>query len=235
VGRIPIRLCPFPSSARPPSSPMLVALSLLLYPLVVIGALLFAPREPRGFAATRRAYNVCLSAFSAAMCAAAAAVLWRESRIGAACRLPLQPMPWYEGAFLASKIVEWMDTVWLVMGRKPLSRLHVLHHWSTAAVVAAQLPASGGRSALFDQGVLLNCFAHTGMYAYYAFPVTLRRARRWVTSVQLTQHFLMLSFVLHSLVMPGCPRDAHGNLGVLAAYVFNALEFSLLMWTPRSR
>ena len=205
-----------------------------LYPLLVVGAVRRGLPPPT--AGARLAYNLALSAFSAAMCVLACKTLVREGRVGAACAEPRAPMPWYEAAWLASKYDEWADTLLLVAARKPLTRLHLLHHWSTVPVVQLQLMRPGGvRSPLFDAGVALNAFAHAWMYLYYAHPRACRPLRRAITSVQLAQHLIMLALVARSLAVRGCGRDPSGNLAVLGAYAFNAVEFGALLRRPAPR
>lgn len=96
--------------------------------------------------------------------------------------------------FYLSKYWEWLDTIFLVIFNKHVSNLHYYHHASTPFL---------SYITVFYQGIvpsyiyacLLNCFVHTFMYWYYAYPLGfLNKYKKWITKIQIIQHtYILLS------------------------------------------
>ncbi|TIB33607.1 hypothetical protein E3P86_02965 [Wallemia ichthyophaga] len=93
------------------------------------------------------------------------------------------------------KYIELIDTVFLVLKKKPLAFLHVFHHAATAALCYTQLE---GRTAVSWVVISLNLAVHVLMYYYYY--ATAGGARIWwkkyLTTMQITQ-FIIDIFIVY--------------------------------------
>ena len=101
--------------------------------------------------------------------------------------------------YLASKVWEWADTVFLILTKKDVIFLHYFHHMTTftMAAVVHNFPVGGY--------CFLNCFVHAIMYMHYAFPV--RWARSLITSTQLTQFVIVISIHTYGYLNPSTCFD----------------------------
>eukprot|EP00977_Amphora_coffeiformis_P010222 scaffold2366_cov159-Amphora_coffeaeformis.AAC.26 len=130
--------------------------------------------------------------------------------------------------FYASKIWDFWDTIFIVLGKKwrQLSFLHVYHHWSIFLFYWLNV------NVLYDGDIyltiLLNGFIHTVMYTYYFIcmhtkdPKTGKSLPIWwkssLTLMQLVQFVTMMSQGAY-IIATGC-----GNTRVTAAYVVYILS-----------
>ncbi|TIA87685.1 hypothetical protein E3P99_03027 [Wallemia hederae] len=93
------------------------------------------------------------------------------------------------------KYIELIDTVFLVLKKKPLAFLHVFHHAATAALCYTQLE---GRTAVSWVVISLNLAVHVLMYYYYY--ATAGGAKIWwkkyLTTMQITQ-FIIDIFIVY--------------------------------------
>ena len=66
--------------------------------------------------------------------------------------------------------------------------------------------------ALYDAGTTLNAFVHFFMYAFYADPVNLRFLKKFITSIQILQHGVVVSLLCFTLCMQSCdaPLEIYG-------------------------
>jgi fatty acid elongase 3 len=95
------------------------------------------------------------------------------------------------------KLWEFIDTVFLVLKKRPLEFLHVYHHSATAAFAYLFLwkPISSSWSVL-----LLNLGVHVLMYYYYAVSSVSKRNIWWkkhLTSMQIMQFLLDIGMVVY--------------------------------------
>lgn len=89
------------------------------------------------------------------------------------------------------KYIELLDTVFLVLKKKPLAFLHVYHHAVTAFLCYTQL---NGQTSISWLVITLNLSVHVLMYYYYY--ATAGGAKIWwkkyLTSMQITQFIIDL-------------------------------------------
>ena len=110
-----------------------------------------------------------------------------------------------------SKFVEWFDTILLVARYKRISSLHLFHH-ATAPLITILNTRDGVPTPLYDAGTTLNAFVHFFMYAFYADPVNLRFLKKFITSIQILQHGVVVSLLCFTLCMQSCdaPLEIYG-------------------------
>jgi hypothetical protein len=126
------------------------------------------------YKALRGAHNVALSLFSAIcfVLSLGRVVYMNELRNFEALACTNDAPNWLllaNDAFIASKVWEWLDSLWLVWGAKDLRKLSFLHVYHHATTLWLFLLVSNFPSCV-KMGMCLNGFVHTLMYAHYARP-----------------------------------------------------------------
>jgi hypothetical protein len=173
-------------------------------------------------------WNTCLAVFSiAGFCATMPTVLF-SSHAGllvtsldrSLCTHP----SWYGHGisgffvccFIASKIFELIDTLFLVLGKRPVIFLHWYHH------ITVLLFCWHAYSKAISTGVYFACInygVHSIMYSYYAltqlgFKDSLRPIAPYITIVQMSQMIFGLMVILGNLYFSHMTDvDCHHDTG----------------------
>lgn len=97
-----------------------------------------------------------------------------------------------------SKIVEFGDTVFLIIRKKPIPFLHWFHHATTFLVVMVWHSETNGEDGLARVLAMANLYVHTLMYFYYGFSSRrLIKFPTWflkfMTLTQIVQMFYLAS------------------------------------------
>ena len=182
---------------------------------------------------------------NALLCAYSAIVLvgmvlhWSLTQQMPSLCTPTPPLPlWLTTSWYISKFWEWGDTLLLVQRRKPIRRVHFVHHMITPSLVALQFIGRGTwQTPLFEVGTALNAFVHVWMYAYFYNPTAWSPAwRGMITCLQVSQHVIMTALIGTTVLLrdTNCITDVSGNIVPFLVYCMFTVEFTYLL-PPRVR
>ena len=135
-------------------------------------------------------------------------------------------------AFLYSKYLEWLDTLFLVLSGKSISMLQYTHHMSTAILVFSNFyPLISPFINIF---MMLNCLVHVFMYWYFAYPKGyLFRFRRMITQSQIIQHILCLITIIFTPFVSNCNQNIYGHILGFFLYTMYLIYFVLFYFKKK--
>ncbi|XP_046861098.1 elongation of very long chain fatty acids protein 4-like [Xenia sp. Carnegie-2017] len=110
--------------------------------------------------------------------------------------------------FFLSKIVEFLDTVFLILRKKSVSFLHAYHHTSACFLWWVVVKWQPGGTSYF--GAMLNCLVHVVMYFYYLISALGPQYRKYLwwkkylTTIQLLQFSMVFIYLVNAMFVKGC-------------------------------
>jgi len=142
-----------------------------------------------------RLYNICLSSISLLILINCSIQSVNHGLIDILCNSYVDNIEIERYTFLILKIVEWTDTILLIIKNKgdmkKISNIHYYHHAIVPTMTYYGLYQPGEIYVLIS-----NSLAHFLMYFYYAFPKELKRIKYSITLYQYIQHLLALILIV---------------------------------------
>uniref|UniRef100_A0A7S2N461 Elongation of fatty acids protein n=1 Tax=Haptolina brevifila TaxID=156173 RepID=A0A7S2N461_9EUKA len=218
-------LVDFPSAAA-------VLLGYLTFVAIGTVVMRLLPGSGVKFPATSFAYNIIQVALCSYMCIEAA-LLAQRNKYSLVCNRmlttdpPLAKLLWM---FYLSKVLDFADTFFIVMGKKwrQLSFLHVYHH--TTIFGFYWLNSNVNYDGDVYLTIILNGAIHMMMYAYYFLSIHTRDIwwKKYLTSAQLVQFTCMVTQA--GVLLSGGKQCSDSPPRVTAIYsVYIASLFALFM------
>ncbi|XP_072940387.1 very long chain fatty acid elongase 7-like isoform X2 [Epargyreus clarus] len=198
------------------SSPMPIISVVVAYLIFIrVGPRVMKNRQPLKMHKLLSYYNAAQVVLAAMLCVKVFKLnLFRDGILYAGCRYPsntqnpmLLDLGWW---YFFAKFTELLDTVFFVLRKKDkqMTFLHVYHHVIMALYSWSYLKfAASGEGAVL---ALLNSVVHVVMYTYYLLSGLGPRFqkylwwKKYVTTMQLIQFVLMLSYCAWTYFSPRC-------------------------------
>ncbi|KDR69578.1 hypothetical protein GALMADRAFT_271961 [Galerina marginata CBS 339.88] len=199
--RVPAPLYSYVKGATPLSTDGAVVTALIAYLGIIFSIQAFMKtRQPLKLTALFQLHNVMLTSGSlillVLMLEEILPIIWNHGFHNALCgeQAWTARMECYYLINYYFKYLELLDTVFLVLKKKPLQFLHVFHHSATALLCYTQL---NGKTSISWAVITLNLAVHVVMYYYYY--ATAGGAKFWwkkyLTTMQITQFVIDLGLV----------------------------------------
>ncbi|KAK9472839.1 elongation of fatty acids protein-like protein [Dipodascopsis tothii] len=244
----------FVQGELPQSTVTPMALTIVAYYVVILGGReLMRDRPAFKLSALFQLHNVLLSGFSALLLALffeqILPVVYRHGIYYAVCNEAAWTQPLVTLYYLnyMTKYVELLDTVFLVLKKKPLTFLHTYHHGATAALCYSQLV---GHTSVSWVVISINLAVHVVMYWYYFLSARGIRVwwKEWVTRFQIIQFLVDIVFVFtcsythFAYKYTDLPTvgDCHGEeyaaiygCGILSSYLFLFVALYIKLYSGR--
>jgi len=123
--------------------------------------------------------------------------------------------------FCLSKVPELIDTLFIVLRKRPLRFLHYYHHVATLLFCWHSWSVGATYGGWFT---FMNLFVHSIMYTYYAISALKLRVpnavRVFITALQITQMFGGLGVLIYAaLYLPTDPVNIYFGLTMYLSYV----------------
>jgi len=170
----------------------------------------------------KRIYNISLSVISGILLFN---VLYVQSHYDLhylTCIIPSPNLYYTKNIFSFMKIVEWADTLFLILNNKKISALHYIHHAIVPWMTINTLNDTPGNNIV----LITNNLAHFMMYAYYAYPRQLSGMKIYITNYQTAQHVICCGMIIYHKIYQCDVNYPYLNC---VAYFFFLIEFSRLL------
>ena len=149
------------------------------------------------------------------------------------------PLGFWSVLFVLSKYAELIDTLFLVLRKKPVPFLHWFHHFTVLLISIGTIMVFGPTGIVM---IGMNFFVHSIMYSYYAI-AAITRPPKWgqlVTVLQIAQMVIGLAMTggiaYGALTVPNCDVNMGNALGIAfiySSYLFLFLRFYWHRYTKR--
>lgn len=232
---------------------LVIGLCVIYGVLVAYGPSMMADREPYDLRIPLACWNAFLCVFSfIGMCRTApylGASILLNSFEDTICIDPLQtwgngPVGFWVMLFIFSKIPELVDTIFIILRKKPLIFLHWYHHITVLLFCWSAYSTLAGSGLYF---VSMNYSVHALMYGYYCLHALNKLPKAFPTVVitmgQIAQMFVgtfvCISAWYHMLAGHKCSNDVSNLVAgaiMYTSYLYLFLEFAVKRyWFPKKK
>lgn len=211
-----------------------IILSLLFIPLINFGVKYMKYKRPFSLKGLLFLWNISVSILSGIGAYYTVPYLingfntWEEEEIYCSHqKVYTSDIAWYIGVFNATKIFEWIDTIFLILRKKKIIFLHWFHHLITFLYCwhATYFSYRSDTSGLWFSS--MNLFVHAIMYGYYAL-TTLGLKFKFnfvITFLQTLQMIIGITITFFTLKCPDINNNYHGVFFALSMYFIYCILF----------